>query len=73
LAVQIFSGAGFLNNFRSKNVKVRDYLESLDAVGDAVKVCDGVVWVSDLAYGLLVDCCEHGDETSCSKKGGVFE
>jgi hypothetical protein len=49
LAVQIFSGAGFLNNFISDNLKVRDYLENLDADGDAVKVCEGVVWVTDFA------------------------
>jgi hypothetical protein len=42
-------GSGFLNNFRSENLKVRDYMENLDAGGDAVKVCEGVVWVSDLA------------------------
>ena len=46
LAVQIFfSGGGeeFLNNFRSENLKGRDYQENLDAGGDAVKVCEGVV------------------------------
>ena len=62
LAVQIFSGAGFLNNFRSENLKVGDYMENLDADGDAVKVCESVVWVCDLAWGLLVGCCEHGDD-----------
>jgi hypothetical protein len=47
LAVQIFGG-GFMNNLRSENLKVRDYLENLDA-SYAVKVCEGVVWVNDLA------------------------
>jgi hypothetical protein len=67
------------NKIWSDNCEGRDHLEDLGADGTRIlkqilrqqgwKMWTGFMW---LRRELVAGCCEHGNEPSCSIKGGEF-